>query len=85
VIISEDGCLAGRNFHYIEQLENQNYDFEVYDADAPENSDQLDAWGVESTPVVQIISEDGDVLFQFSEGMRSIRSIEAKKKVLNDH
>lgn len=38
-------------------------DFEYWDADADEHEAALDAMGVDNVPVVQILSDDGKVLF----------------------
>lgn len=81
VVTSQQGCLSGRSLHYIEQLKSQDYDFQVYDADLPENQKRLDEWGIQICPVVQIV-EGNKVLYQFPEGQFSIRVIESKKKQL---
>jgi len=55
----------------------QKLEFEFYDADLDENQKQLDSWGVDDMPVIQII--DGEkVIHQFFPGLVSARAIRFK-------
>lgn len=79
-ILKSDDCPKCRV--YLSQLEKQKYQYEVYDGDAIENQKQLDEWKVNTFPVVQIIDDNGKVLYQFLPGNISPRVIEFKKAQL---
>jgi len=79
-IIKSNKCFFCKK--YLKTLSQQNYDFTIYDADDSANQKQLDEWKVSDMPVVQLVSEDGSVLWQFPPGQLSTRSIEAKKSQL---
>lgn len=68
---------------YKKRLSAQNFSYETYDADVPENQAQLDIWGVDDLPVVQIISDVGEVLHQFPWGTFSPAAIHAQMSLLS--
>jgi len=71
---------------YTKVLSMQKYEYEIYDADLDENSEQLDKWKITSMPVVQIVEhqDNGDsvVMHQFVPGQISTRAIETKKSMI---
>lgn len=79
-IIKSDDCPTCRV--YIRRLQKEKFAFELMDGDADENQDFLDEWNVDEYPVVQILSDDGDVLHSFAKGTWSPRAIQAKMKGL---
>jgi len=79
-VIKSVGCFKCKN--YLKQLQLQKYEFLIYDADLPENQEQLDTWKIDAMPVVQIIDDEDDnkVVHQFPPGRYSPRVINAKIK-----
>lgn len=80
-IIKSENCPICRA--YIFRLKKESFQFELMDGDAEENQDFLDEWKVEEYPVVQILSDSGEVLHQFPKGTWSPRAIRAKMKVFS--
>jgi len=72
---------------YIKTLSKQGYDYIIYDADLKENTKELDSWGIDMMPVVQVVDvkDDGtqEKVFQFPPGQFSPRIINAKIKALD--
>jgi len=54
---------------------NHKVEYVTYDADAPEHQAQLDQWGIDEMPVMQIIDDNDNVKHQFFPGLVSIRAI----------
>lgn len=84
-IIKSNDCTNCQS--YLPRLDKQGYTYEVYDGDAPENQDELDKWGVDEFPVIQLISrdDDGDVQieYQWAPGkMISPRFIDVQKELI---
>lgn len=81
-IIKSEHCAFCKT--YLPRLQKQNYPFEIYDGDDPNNSAELDAWLIDQFPVVQIIERQTDgtvkVLHQFPPGSLAPRHIEYKKQ-----
>ena len=72
---------------YLKQLNAQNYEHLIYDADLPENTKELDSWKINNMPVIQIVDvkENGtqEMIHQFPPGPYCARIINAKIKALN--
>ena len=83
-IIKKEDCLSCKL--YFKALNKINFEYLIYDADLPENQEELDEWKIGSTPIVQIVDvkEDGSQEFvhQFPPGAFSVRSINAQIKKL---
>lgn len=84
-IVKSESCLTCQE--WLPRLDKQGYSYEVYDGDADENQNELDAWGVNVFPVIQIISRDDDdnveVEHQWEPGkVMGTRWIDIKKKEL---
>ena len=72
---------------WLPRLDKQNFPYELYDADAPENQKQLDEWKVDDCPVIQIVerTERGEVVrYQFPPGSYSVRAIKYKMAKLGE-
>lgn len=72
---------------YLPRLDKQGYAYEVYDGDAPENQEELDKWGVEEFPVIQLISRDDtgtvQIEYQWPPGkMLAPRFIDVQKELI---
>ena len=67
---------------YIPQLQQQGYQFDIYDGDAPENQKQLDEWRITEFPIVQIVDENNNLIEQCYPGPIAGRLILAKIKHL---
>lgn len=65
-IIKSENCSTCK--FYIKRLNDAKFTFESYDGDEPANSKQLDDWGIEDYPVVQIV-QDEKILYQFPSQM----------------
>ena len=65
-VIGSENCDKCRQL--IRQYKKVGLPVERYDADAPENQKQLDAWKIINMPVVQIVDEKGKKLEQFRWG-----------------
>ncbi len=66
---------------WLPRLDKQDFQYEIYDADAPENQKELDDWGIDDLPVIQIVqrTDESDVVkFQFPPGTYSVRAINHK-------
>ena len=73
-IISKEQCPVCQD--YLSRLKYcKDFEFEVYDADDPEHQEQLDKWDIIEMPVVQIISDEGELVHQFLPGGISPRSL----------
>ncbi len=72
---------------YLKTLNAQNYEHIIYDADLSENTKELDSWKINAMPVVQIVDvkDDGtqEMIYQFSPGEYSPRTINGQIKALN--
>lgn len=79
-IIKSAGCFKCKM--YLKQLKAQKFEHLIFDADLPENQDQLDKWKINAMPVVQIVDEEDNlkVIYQFAPGRYSPRVISAKVK-----
>lgn len=78
VISSEKcpNCQAYKN-----TLSKRKFEHVIYDADDDNNQDQLDSWGINEMPVVQIVQnkDNKDIIkFQFGPGSPSPRAINIK-------
>jgi len=63
---------------YVRNLVTVKFAYEIYDGDAEENQEQLDAWKVEEFPVIQLLDNDGKLHYQFPPGAVAPRVIEAQ-------
>ncbi len=64
---------------YIKMLDQANFPYVLYDGDAEENEDQLDAWHIFDFPVVHIIDKDtGKLMHAFQKGSISIFALRMK-------
>lgn len=79
-IIMSDEC--PHCVKYGPRLTAQGFQYERYDADDPNNKEQLDKWNISDLPVVQIVGEDGSLLWQFPFGMYSPDSIRIQMQIL---
>ena len=70
--------------HYLKVLDEQNFDYLIYDADDEANLKQLDEWKISFMPVVQIVDvkSDGSEEFvsQLPPGQWSVRAIDGRIK-----
>lgn len=84
-IVKSVGC--ARCKIYLKTLSKQGYEHLTYDADLKENQKELDSWGINIMPVVQIVDvkDDGtqEKVFQFPPGQFCSRTINAKIKALD--
>ena len=62
---------------YLDRLNQQQFNYQIYDADDPDNQNQLDEWGILDMPVVQLV-DNQKILFQFAPGTFSPRAINHK-------
>jgi hypothetical protein len=86
-IIKSDDCLICKT--YIPRIQEAFGELELYDGDAEEHQDQLDEWKIglnpnePAYPVVQILNDRNEIMFQFPRGTFSPRAIRYKFKELN--
>ena len=84
-IIKSEDCPHCRA--YIPRVQS-SFKVELFDGDADKNQDLLDEWkigmieGQRAYPVVQIVSDEGEVLHQFPVGTFSPRAIRHKMRSL---
>lgn len=84
-IIKSENCSNCQS--YLPRLNKQGYKYEVYDGDASENQGELDKWGIDEFPVIQIVSRDEDgnveVEHQWAPGkMLASRFIDVQKELV---
>ena len=69
---------------YLPRLKEKGVEYEIYDADAPGNQEELDEWKIEKMPVVQIVeikdNRERIVRYQFSSGTFCAKVINYKIK-----
>jgi glutaredoxin len=65
---------------YVRYLNAEGFAYVLYDGDSDQNQDQLDEWRVSRFPVVQILTQEGNLVHQFPCGSISIRQIIHKIK-----
>ncbi len=57
-IIKTEDCQICQE--YLPRLDKIGFEYETYDADDPVNDAELDKWGIDDLPVIQLI--DGDLV-----------------------
>lgn len=76
-VISSKECHKCQD--YKNELDSLGFKFVIFDADAEENQQQLDAWYIDDMPVVQIVQpETNIVLYQFPPGKQKVSIIQFK-------
>lgn len=65
-VITSDKCLKCKA--YLKQLDLAKLGYETYDGLSEINKETLDKWGIDKMPVVQIVGESDNILYQFSHG-----------------
>lgn len=53
---------------YIKQLDTVGFVYESMDGNDPQFSKEMDEWKIDKMPVVQILSDSGELLYQFPPG-----------------
>lgn len=79
-IISSVNCPTCK--FYLKELARMQFSHEIYDADDEKNQSQLDVWKISNMPVVQLVDENHNLLYQFQVGTIGPRIIERKIKIL---
>ena len=71
---------------YLKKLDDVGFEYETYDGDAEKNDTQLDEWDVDEMPVIQIINDKGDLIYQlpYSAGGYSPKYIKRKMRELSN-